>query len=283
MADNDRWNDRPDHLTPYGRPDDVYGEFGPGAGPRAREFRTEGYRRNEYQRRPEGRRGQEHHDQRYAPFGAAGPVASSQGTYDDRGEPYGSGWDQVNADTGGRRGALGDDQRDAYGYERYGRPHDYPHRSGDVRGGDHRNREDRFEDRAREAGREARSWWDRATEKVSNLFEGDEGGRDRYAGTYGGGEYRGRGPKNYRRSDDRIREDVSDRLTDDPYLDASDIEVAVTNSEVTLSGTIRRREDKRRAENLAEAISGVTHVQNNLRVAQDGAQRDRTDLGGAAI
>lgn len=277
MADNDRWNNRPEHLDPYGQPNDAYGS-------RGRDFRTEGYRRNEYQRRPEGRRDAEHHDNRYAPFGAAGPVASSQGTYDDRGEPYGSGWDQVNADGRGRRDPRGDAQHDPYGYERYGRPHDYPHRGGDVRGAGHRDREDRFEDRAREAGREARSWWDRATEKVSNLFEGDEGGDDRYAAGYGGGgEHRGRGPKNYRRSDDRIREDVSDRLTDDPYLDASEIEVQVSDSEVTLSGTIRRREDKRRAENLAEAISGVSHVQNNLRVSQESVPHPRPGVGGAGM
>jgi osmotically-inducible protein OsmY len=79
-------------------------------------------------------------------------------------------------------------------------------------------------------------------------------------------EHRGRGPKGYKRSDGRIEEDVNDRLTDDPYLDASDIEVSVKDGEVTLSGLVGRREDKRRAEDLAELVSGVGNVQNNLRV-----------------
>jgi len=81
------------------------------------------------------------------------------------------------------------------------------------------------------------------------------------------GEHRGRGPKGYSRSDERIRDDVADRLTADSWLDATDIEVAVKDGEVTLGGHVRSRDDKRRAESLAEDVLGVKHVQNNLRVA----------------
>jgi CBS domain-containing protein len=82
------------------------------------------------------------------------------------------------------------------------------------------------------------------------------------------GEHKGRGPRNYQRSDDRIREDINERLTDDVRVDASEIEVVVVNREVTLTGTVRDRNEKRWAEDIAEAVSGVTHVQNNLRVGQ---------------
>lgn len=84
----------------------------------------------------------------------------------------------------------------------------------------------------------------------------------------GAGTYRGRGPRGYRRSDERIREDVNDRLTDDPNLDASDIEVGVDSGVVALSGTVNNRSDKRRAESLAESVSGVTDVNNQLRVSR---------------
>jgi len=96
------------------------------------------------------------------------------------------------------------------------------------------------------------------------------------------GEHRGKGPKNYTRSDDRIREDVNDRLSDDPRLDASEIEVQVSSCEVTLTGTVNTRDDKRRAEDIAEQISGVKHVQNNLRVQQMGmgAQSGQQQSGG---
>jgi osmotically-inducible protein OsmY len=59
---------------------------------------------------------------------------------------------------------------------------------------------------------------------------------------------------------------VNDRLTDDPFLDATHIEVLVEGGEVTLSGTVSSRSDKRRSEDLADNVSGVKHVQNNLRV-----------------
>lgn len=80
------------------------------------------------------------------------------------------------------------------------------------------------------------------------------------------GPHRGRGPKGYTRSDERIHEDVCERLTDDRFIDASNVEVAVKEGEVTLSGTVASRGLKRRAEDLAELASGVRHVQNNLRV-----------------
>lgn len=80
------------------------------------------------------------------------------------------------------------------------------------------------------------------------------------------GPHRGSGPKGYKRSDERIREDLCDALTDAPHLDASGIEVTVKDSEVTLSGTVPTRDDKREAENMAEFCSGVKNVQNNLKV-----------------
>jgi hypothetical protein len=98
------------------------------------------------------------------------------------------------------------------------------------------------------------------------------------------GEHRGRGPKGYQRSDERIRDDVNDRLTDDPHIDASEVEVAVSAREVTLSGTVSSRFEKRRAEDIAESVSGVTHVQNNLRVQQSaGAGRDAGLFSGGGM
>ncbi len=82
------------------------------------------------------------------------------------------------------------------------------------------------------------------------------------------GPFAGRGPKGYRRSDDRIREDVSDRLTDDHWLDASDIDVRVEGGMVTLSGNVKSRDDKRRAEDMVMSISGVKDVINQVHVDQ---------------
>lgn len=114
-----------------------------------------------------------------------------------------------------------------------------------------------------------RGWWDRSTDEVAAWFGDEDAQRRRNADSMDRG-HRGRGPKGYMRSDERIREDVCDRLSDDSMVDASDVEVSVARSEVTLSGTVGTREERRRAEDCAERVSGVTHVQNNLRVASSG-------------
>jgi osmotically-inducible protein OsmY len=113
-----------------------------------------------------------------------------------------------------------------------------------------------------------RGFWERAGDEVSSWFGDDDAERRRRMDEQRGGIHRGRGPKGYTRSDDRIREDVNDRLSDDPFIDASEVEVSVSSCEVTLSGTVDSREAKRRAEDIAEQVSGVRHVQNNLRVQQ---------------
>lgn len=96
--------------------------------------------------------------------------------------------------------------------------------------------------------------------RYRQIVRGNDEGRGGEAGPH-----RGRGPKGYRRSDARILEDVSERLTDDPRLDASEIEVEVQDGEVTLKGRVADREARRRAEDLAMAVSGVRHVMNHLR------------------
>jgi hypothetical protein len=80
------------------------------------------------------------------------------------------------------------------------------------------------------------------------------------------GVFTGRGPKNYVRSDDRIREDVCEHLSYHPYVDASDIEVIVRDGEVTLSGTVDARMVKRAAEECCDHVRGVKDVHNHLRV-----------------
>lgn len=62
---------------------------------------------------------------------------------------------------------------------------------------------------------------------------------------------------------------IVQRLEDERRLDLSDVEVIVDGAEVTLNGTVRRKEDKRRIEDIAD-IDGVRHVQNNLRVRDRG-------------
>jgi len=105
----------------------------------------------------------------------------------------------------------------------------------------------------------------RAGDEIASWFGDDDAAQRREQ------DYRGQGPADYTRSDERIREDVNDRLTDDWRIDARRISVLVDKGEVTLNGTVASREAKRRAEDCIDRISGVKHVQNNLRVEQPGS------------
>lgn len=91
----------------------------------------------------------------------------------------------------------------------------------------------------------------------------------RYGERSGQGErsdYRGKGPMGYRRSDERIREDVCEALTLDPWLDATHVQVNVESGVVTLQGTVADRHMKFRAEECADQASGVQDVENRIRV-----------------
>lgn len=113
-----------------------------------------------------------------------------------------------------------------------------------------------------------RDWWDRAKDEVSSWFGDRDAGRRRRMDEIIG-KHKGKGPRNYQRSAERIREDVYNRLSEDDWLDASDIDVQVQGSEVILSGKVHSREDKRRAADLVEAVMGVRNVENRIRVGDE--------------
>jgi hyperosmotically inducible protein len=77
--------------------------------------------------------------------------------------------------------------------------------------------------------------------------------------------YRGKGPA--QRMDDQIKAAIEDLLTEDPWLDASGIQVSVQQGIVTLAGTVPSRAAKRRAEELTDTVRGVRDVQNTLTIA----------------
>ena len=174
------------------------------------------------------------------------------------------------------------DYRDDRGYrERYERP--VTDRTGDeVRswlGDDEAARRRRMD----EARHERSHWTDRDRDGRTGLAEFADNDRASYYSGYSRPStrddywtrareatsytnYAGRGPRGYQRTDERIREDVCDRLTDDPRIDASDIEVHIKGGELTLAGSVRTREEKRVTEDLVERITGVREVNNHLRV-----------------
>lgn len=103
-------------------------------------------------------------------------------------------------------------------------------------------------------------------------FQGGRGEADdqNRSGTSRQALYQGRGPRNYTRSNERILEEVNERLTDDPWLDASDITVRCVDGRVQLEGHVRDRWMKHRAEDIADACMGVREIDNRLRIQVSG-------------
>ena len=181
----------------------------------------------------------------------------------DRDEQYGYGNrgrsqyrddDGYDRDRYSRKGRSFGGSRDrAYGNDRY--DYDRSDDDGFARGtSGYRNERDRYR------SRDDRGFLDRAGDEIASWFGDEDAARRREM------DHRGHGPANYTRSDERVLEDICDRLTDDARVDARKVQVTVQGGEVTLDGSVRSRGHKRRAEDCAHDVSGVNHVQNNLRV-----------------
>lgn len=138
-----------------------------------------------------------------------------------------------------------------------------------------RSRFDRYED-----GRSQGSWGagsenSRGSMNKTGDYNRDFSNRDS-SGSHLYGQFRserqdmglhsGKGPKGYKRSDDRIKEEVCEALSRSPQVDASEIEVSVQEGTVTLSGIVDSRAAKREAENCIEHLSGVEDVHNEIRI-----------------
>jgi osmotically-inducible protein OsmY len=171
-----------------------------------------------------------------------------------------------------------DDHRQSSGYDRYRSDNGYnnEHRRTEAGRMDYRHNEFENPDRG-----EHHIPWDRTNEgnarwsesNPANSWERQRNERNERSS----GQFRGKGPKGYKRSDERIKEDISDRLADHDDIDASEIEVTVTSGEVILSGTVNDRYEKRVAEECAERVSGVVNVENRIRLQQ---QPQGTDNSG---
>ena len=301
----DRDYDERDAPRAYGDAGRDYGrgpDYGPArrggyASARGGEYRSErDYNSRDYFAREYGSRqgsreyGSGEYPPRYGREGLAGGYAGSPRRYEaeDYGRDYApraytrdAGRDYERAERVRPRPARGDEGVRDYDTD-YGRTTSrFYGRSGYEYGREDDDRDDDRDDRrgyARHAyaGRDERgggSWLDRAADQVRSWFGGDDDDdsddrRREMRGGRGEGRFRGRGPRNYRRSDERVREEVCDRLTDNEWLDASEVEVGVAAGEVILTGTVDSRYAKRLAESIAESVAGVTNVQNNLRVYQ---------------
>jgi hypothetical protein len=75
-----------------------------------------------------------------------------------------------------------------------------------------------------------------------------------------------RPPKGYLRADERIREEICEKLGASERVDPTDVEVTVNAGEVTLKGAVPERPMKWVAEQIIDQVSGVIEIHNQLRV-----------------
>ncbi|MCH2487322.1 MAG: SWFGD domain-containing protein [Erythrobacter sp.] len=228
-GDYDRGNERSYGSNDYGR--SQYGQS---------DFGQSGYGRSDYDRQGGDRYG--------GSYGSSDRGSDRYGSQDrygdyDRGSSFGgSRYDNSMSD---RNRGFGSDYDNNYD------------RSGRNYGGSY----DRSS-RNNRGNREERGFFDKAGDEVASWFGDEDAERRRRQ------DHSGRGPANYERSNERLLEDACERLTHDRGVDASNINVTADNNEITLDGTVDSRMAKRRAEDCVHDISGVNHVQNNLRVSE---------------
>jgi osmotically-inducible protein OsmY len=70
----------------------------------------------------------------------------------------------------------------------------------------------------------------------------------------------------YRRTDERIRDDVCERLAHSNAVDPSDVSVDVRDGIVTLEGSVPQRPMRYALEDIAARCMGVVDVDNRVRV-----------------
>lgn len=140
---------------------------------------------------------------------------------------------------------------------------------GEVGTYDHRMQQHGGYGRMNEGNYGDRGRWDRNDQQPGG---GNYGGssRDYYGQGFGESQrmsHRGKGPANFTRSDERIREHVSELLMEHHDIDASNVHVEVKNGEITLTGTVEDRNQRRMIEDVVEGMTGVKDVHMSIKLA----------------
>ncbi len=87
---------------------------------------------------------------------------------------------------------------------------------------------------------------------------------------------RRRGPKGWKRSDERMLEEANEALAN-ADIDSSEIIVRVENGICTLEGMVPSRRDKRIAEMVVEEVRGIDDVLNHVRVQREETTTSTTE------
>jgi osmotically-inducible protein OsmY len=236
-----------------------------------------GYRRDQSSERDRGgyqRHSQENRDERFGGSYYDRPYASQGRNHDYGSRDFGQG-SQGGYQSGGgyQGGSMGGSIRSQ------GQRYDFNREQGD-RGADfNRGRED-YNGSSLNGGGSSNYYGSQgAFGNTSGSMLGRGSGSEHFGLQGQQQSHRGRGPKGYERSDERLREMVCERLTDDPSIDASEISIEVTNKVVKLTGSVDDRRTKYLVEDVIEQVGGVRDIDNQLRVQQQSGQSQTSQFG----
>ena len=134
-----------------------------------------------------------------------------------------------------------------------------------------RHGDDRSERDQGDLGRHESGYGSQYSERDYRVHSGHDQPRDS-AGRFGEtrGSQQPRGPKGWQRSDERIKDDVSERLYHHRGVDCSDVSVEVSGGKVTLEGTVPERRMKHAIEDMVDQCPGVKDIENRIRVQRNG-------------
>lgn len=75
-----------------------------------------------------------------------------------------------------------------------------------------------------------------------------------------------RDQQGYRRSDERIREIITDLIEAEKSIDGRDVDVRVHNGEVSVRGYVPDDDARRKIQTIIDRVPGIRDVSNSLRV-----------------
>jgi len=201
-----------------------------------------------------------------------GQSGYGQGGYQQRGYGQGSNYE---SDYGQSRYGQGGSESRGYGGPQRGQYGQGNYRSEHGYGGSRGYSEPYGEGQQYSSGGDYAGSGGYGQERGGSGEYGSQGYGSQGYGPRGMGQHRGKGPKGYQRSDERIKELVCERLSDDPQIDPSEVTITVQGGKITLEGTVDSRQTKNAIEEIAEQF-GNQDVQNNLRIQRAGQQSSET-------
>jgi osmotically-inducible protein OsmY len=232
-------------------------------------------------------------------YGQGGGYGSRQGSYGQRG--YGSagqgnyGQRQGGYGQGGQGGygpgtfGQGSYGQGNYGQGRYGQGNYGQDSYGQDSSGQDSSGQDSYGQGHGRYGRHEQSWGSGSYGMGQGRYgQGGYGAEREGLGQghgYGQGAYSGsqrvrRGPKGYKRSDERLKEDISERLMNSVHIDAAEVSVEVQNGKVTLEGSVPERRMKHQIEDLVDNCPGVQDIDNRVRVARGESESESGTASG---